>query len=122
MCYGLDPTSGFTRCQADHCCCFKKFDNDNNFIIWLLYVDDMLVARSDMQEIITLKHKLSNRFVMKDLGTAKQIFGMRIKRDTKSGTLLLSQDKYINKVLSRFNMQEVKVLSTPLGVHFRLSK
>ena len=111
---------GFTRCQADHCCYFKKFDN--NFIILLLYVDDMLVAGSDMQEIVNLKLKLSKQFEMKDLGAAKQILGMRIKRDTNSRTLLLSQDKYINKVLFRFNMQNAKVVSTPLGVHFRLSK
>ncbi|KAE8725614.1 Purple acid phosphatase 10 [Hibiscus syriacus] len=63
-----------------------------------------------------------NQFAMKDLGTAKQILGMRIKRDTKPGTLILSQAEYINKVLSRFNMQDVKPVSTPLGVHFRLSK
>ena len=111
---------GFTRCQADHCCYFKKFDN--NFIILLLYVDDMLVAGSNMQEIVNLKQKLSKQFEMKDLGAAKQILGMRIKRDTNSRTLLLSQDKYIDKVLSRFNMQNAKVVSTPLGVHFRLSK
>ena len=110
----------FTRCQADHCCYFKKFDN--NFIILLLYVDDMLVAGSNMQEIVNLKLKLSKQFEMKDLVAAKQILGMRIKRDTNSRTLLLSQDKYINKVLSRFNMQNAKVVSTPLGVHFRLSK
>lgn len=47
---------------------------------------------------------------------------MRIKRDTKSGTLVLSQAEYINKILSRFNMQDAKPVSTPLGVHFRLSK
>ena len=111
---------GFTRCQAYHCCYFKKIDN--NFIILLLYVDDMLVAGSNMQEIVNLKLKLSKQFEMKDLGAAKQILGMRIKRDTNSRTLLLSQDKYINKVLSRFNMQNAKVVSTPLGVHFRLSK
>ena len=111
---------GFTRCQADHCCYFKKIDN--NFIILLLYVDDMLVAGSNMQEIVNLKLKLSKQIEMKDLGAAKQILGMRIKRDTNSRTLLLSQDKYINKVLSRFNMQNAKVVSTPLGVHFRLSK
>ena len=111
---------GFTRCQADHCCYFKK--TDNNFIILLLYVDDMLVAGSNMQEIVNLKLKLSKQFEMKDLGAVKQILGMRIKRDTNSRTLLLSQDKYINKVLSRFNMQNAKVVSTPLGVHFRLSK
>ncbi|KAE8675966.1 hypothetical protein F3Y22_tig00111640pilonHSYRG00200 [Hibiscus syriacus] len=94
----------------------------NSFIILLLYVDDMVVAGSDMQEIINLKQKLSKQFAMKDLGAAKQILGMRIKRDTKSGTLMLSQTEYINKVLSRFNMQDAKPVSTPLGVHFRLSK
>ncbi|KAL5859349.1 hypothetical protein ACOSQ4_000645 [Xanthoceras sorbifolium] len=112
--------SGFTRCQADHCCYIKRFDN--SFIILLLYVDDMLVAGSDMQEIMNLKRELSKQFAMKDLGAAKQILGMRIKRDTKSGTLLLSQAEYIKKVLSRFNMQDAKPVSTPLGVHFRLSK
>ncbi|KAE8715229.1 hypothetical protein F3Y22_tig00110186pilonHSYRG00194 [Hibiscus syriacus] len=55
---------------------------------------------SNMQEIINLKQKLSKQFAMKDLGAAKQILGMRIKRDTKSGTLMLSQAEYINKVLS----------------------
>ncbi|KAE8690148.1 hypothetical protein F3Y22_tig00110925pilonHSYRG00035 [Hibiscus syriacus] len=113
-------SNGFTRCQADHCCYIKRFDN--SFIILLLYVDDMLVADSDMQEIIHLKQELSKQFAMKDMGVAKQILGMRIKRDTKSGTLMLSQAEYINKVLSRFNMQDAKPVSTPLGVHFRLSK
>ncbi|KAE8689989.1 cytochrome P450 71A9-like [Hibiscus syriacus] len=113
-------SSGFTRCQGDHCCYIKRFDN--SFIILLLYVDDMLVAGSDMKEIINLKQKLSKQFVMKDLGAAKHILVMRIKRDTKSGTLMLSQAEYINKVLSRFNMEDVKPVSTPLGVHFRLSK
>ncbi|KAL5739216.1 hypothetical protein ACOSQ2_028396 [Xanthoceras sorbifolium] len=113
-------SSGFTRCQADHCCYIKRFNN--SFIILLLYVDDMLVAGSDMQEIMNLKRELSKQFAMKDLGAAKQILGMRIKRDTKSGTLLLSQAEYIKKVLSRFNMQDAKPVSTPLGIHFRLSK
>ena len=49
----------------------------------LLYVDDMLVAGSNMQEINVLKRKLENSFAMKDLGAAKQILGMRITRDRK---------------------------------------
>ncbi|KAE8676962.1 cytochrome P450 71A9-like [Hibiscus syriacus] len=99
-------SSGFTRCQADHCCYIKRFDN--SFIIFLLYVHDILVQGSDMQEIINLKQKLSKQFVIKDLGAAKQILGMRIKRDINSGTLMLSQPEYINKVLFRFNMQDAK--------------
>ena len=59
---------------------------------------------------------------MKDLGAAKQILGMRIIRDKANCTLKLSQSEYVNKVLSRFNMNEAKPVSTPLGSHFKLSK
>ena len=59
---------------------------------------------------------------MKDLGATKQILGMRIIRDKANDTLKLSQSKYVKKVLSRFNMNEAKLVSTPLGSHFKLSK
>ena len=59
---------------------------------------------------------------MKDLGAAKQILGMKIIRDKANGTLKLSQPVYVKKVLNRFNMNEAKLVSTPLGSHFKLSK
>ena len=59
---------------------------------------------------------------MKDLGAAKQILGMRIIRDKANGTLKLTKSEYVKKVLSRFNMNEAKLVSTPLGSHFKLSK
>ena len=33
----------------------------------------------------------------------------------------MSQEDYVKKVLSRFNMGEAKPVSTPLGTHFKLS-
>ena len=68
---------GYTRCHSYHCVYLKK-KNDGSYIILLLYVDDMLVAGSNMQEINVLKRKLENSFAMKDLGAAKQILGMKI--------------------------------------------
>ena len=59
---------------------------------------------------------------MKDLGVAKQILGMRIIRDKANGTLKLSQSEYVKKVLSKFNMNEAKPMSTPLGSHFKLNQ
>ena len=59
---------------------------------------------------------------MKDLGVAKKILGMRIIRDKANGTLKLSQLEYEKKVLNRFNMNEAKRVSIPLGSHFKLSK
>ena len=58
---------------------------------------------------------------MKDLGEAKKILGMEITRDRGSGRLWLSQENYVLKVLERFNMAEVKPVTTPLACHFKLS-
>ena len=82
----------------------------------------MLVAGPCLEEINSLKKQLAKEFAMKDLGAAKQILGMRISRDEAEGTLRLSQAEYIEKVLQRFNMQNTKVVSTPLGSQFKLSE
>ena len=111
---------GFKRCEANHYCYVKSFEN--SYIILLLYVDDMLIAGSSIEEINNLKKQLSKQFAMKDLGAAKQILDMRIIRDKANDTLKLSQSKYVKKVLNRFNMNEAKPVSTLLGSHFKLSK
>ncbi|KAL6327669.1 hypothetical protein AAG906_022232 [Vitis piasezkii] len=49
------------------------------------------------------------------------ILGMEIERDRSKRVLRLSQKSYISKVLSKFEMNNVKTVSTPLGQHFRLS-
>ncbi|GKB23090.1 putative RNA-directed DNA polymerase [Tanacetum coccineum] len=49
--------AGYKRCAMDHCCYLKKVGSSS--IILLLYVDDMLVAGSDMAEIKKLKRQLS---------------------------------------------------------------
>jgi hypothetical protein len=117
---GFMQRHGYNKCNADHCCYFKRFES--SYIILLLYVDDMLVAGPDMDEIKKLKKQLSREFDMKDLGAAKQILGMRINRDKQKGTLQLSQEEYIDRILKRFNMSNAKPVSTPLASHFRLSK
>ena len=57
---------------------------------------------------------------MKDLGAAKKILGMEIRRDRDAKRLWLSQVSSVKKVLERFNMENAKQVSTPLANHFRL--
>ena len=57
----------------------------------MLYVDDMLIASTNMQAIRELEKALSKSFAMKDLGSSKRILGMKISRDRKMKTLILSQ-------------------------------
>ena len=110
---------GYTRTNADHCVYVRKFPN-GKFVILLLYVDDMLIVRQDAGVIGNLKKDLCKSFDMKDLSLARQILGMQILRDGKSKELWLLQEKYIERVLERFNMKHVKLVSTPLGAHFKL--
>ena len=69
-----------------------------------------------------LKIKLAKSFAMKDLGATKQILGKRITGDRKKRKLMLSQGEHIEKVLYRFEMQNAKLVSTPLSSHFKPSK
>lgn len=46
---------------------------------------------------------------------------MKIKHDRKNKRLWLSQEKYIERVLEKFNMKDAKPMSTPLSTHFKLS-
>ena len=85
---------GYNRCHSDHCVYFKRLD-DRSYIIFLLYIDGMLVGGSNMHEVNVLKRKLANLFVMKGLGATKQILGMRITRDRKNCKLTLSESEYI---------------------------
>ncbi|TXG46509.1 hypothetical protein EZV62_027989 [Acer yangbiense] len=70
----------YTRSHFDHCVYFCKLQ-DGTFVYLLLYVDDMLIASKSKVEIDRLKAQLSSEFDMKDLGEAKKILGMEIKRD-----------------------------------------
>jgi len=72
-------SSGFTRLQALYCCYFKWFENFD--IILLLYVNNMLVAGSGIEEIVNLKAKLAEEFSMKNLGPVTKILEMRISRE-----------------------------------------
>jgi hypothetical protein len=108
------------RCEYD-CCVYVNSLDDGSFIFLLLYVDDMLIATKSIVEVNKLKVLLSKEFDMKDLGAAKKILGMEIRRDRDAKKLWLSQVCYVKKVLERFSMENAKPVSTPLTNHFRLS-
>ena len=110
----------FTRCELDPCVYFKKLPS-GEFVILLLYVNDMLVAGTNKRIVNELKEKLASKFAMKDLGAAKKILGMTITRDRKKREITLSQKQYIDKVVERFGMADAKVTPIPLVGHFRLS-
>ncbi|KAE8680428.1 putative Double Clp-N motif-containing P-loop nucleoside triphosphate hydrolases superfamily protein [Hibiscus syriacus] len=111
---------GYNRLNADPCAYLKR-SSDNDFVILLLYMDDMLVAGPNKDHIEELKAQLAREFEMKDLGSVNKIIGMQIHRDKSNRKIWFSQKNYLKKILSRFNMQDCKPISTPLPINFKLS-
>ena len=66
----------------------KRYD-EGDFLILLLYVDDMLIVGQDTRKIGSLKKALGKSFSMKDLEPAKQILGMHIVRDRTKKVLIM---------------------------------
>ena len=61
---------GFHKMQADQCVFVKKYKG-GDFLILLLYVDNMLIVGQDLKKIGSLKKALGKSFVIKDIGPTK---------------------------------------------------
>lgn len=58
--------------KVDRCVFFLNL-SEGDFIILLLYMDDMLIVGNDISRIKELKNTLSKYFFMKELGEAQKI-------------------------------------------------
>ena len=87
-----------------------------------LYVDDLFMVGVKLVNIQEVKEGLGWEFKMKELGEAKFLLGIEIRRQ-EGGDVLLAQERYARDVLSRFCMVGCKAVSTPLefGCHLESS-
>jgi hypothetical protein len=103
---------GFKENIEDNCV-YSKFKN-GRFIFLILYVDDILLASSDISLLLETKKFLSSKFDMKDLGEASFVLGIEIHRDREKGVLGLSQKTYIEKILKKYNMHKCSASPAPI--------
>jgi hypothetical protein len=76
---------GFKENIEDNCV-YAKFKN-GRYTFLILYVDDILLASSDVSLLLETKRFLSSKFDMKDLGEASFVLGVEIHRDRSKGVL-----------------------------------
>ena len=104
---------GFNENTIDQCIYHEI--SKSKFIILVLYVNNILLASSDIGLLHETRRFLSNNFEMKYLDNASFVLGIQIYRDRSHGILGLSQKAYIDKVLSRFNMKNCAPGDTPIA-------
>lgn len=94
--------------------CLFTWKNDDKYLILLLYVDDILVTSNDKRKLNEVTTKLCQEFEMCVLGEPREFLSIAIKRDRKLGCIELTQEKYINKILTRFGFHESHPQRTPM--------
>jgi hypothetical protein len=81
----------------------------------LVWVDDILVAGLDREEIAAVKELLGAVFDVRDLGEATYFLGMEVTRDREAKTLKLTQKKLTGELLARYRMEATKGKSVPIN-------
>lgn len=112
--------NGGKRTMADPC--LYVFDEGDDRVIMLIYVDDLILASKKVEKLERVKSKLKSAFKMVDLGPIHDILGINVERQGLTGSIYLSQKKYIKELVSKFNMEDAKSTSTPMETNMKVTK
>lgn len=93
----------------------KQINNDFCYII--VYVDDLLVACPNLNQIQDIENTLTFHFKINNLGQIKNYLGMEVTKD-ESGNFELCQSKYILNTATDFGLMDAKEAKTPLEVNY----
>ncbi len=96
----------------------KEADGTLSYI--LLWVDDIIVAGASNEVIDAIKSMLKGNLKMDDRGILHWFLGVQILRSEEK--IAVDQEKYIESVLSQFNMCGCKPMATPGEINLKLVK
>jgi hypothetical protein len=104
---------------------FEKSDADPNLyfiirgedtLILILYVDDLFITGAE-DLIAECKLGLASEFEMSDIGLMHYFLGMEVWQE--EGHIFLGQGKYASNILSRFQMEDCRPMSTPMITNWK---
>ncbi|CAI7749949.1 unnamed protein product [Closterium sp. NIES-54] len=111
---------GFAPSTADPSL-FLRTDTSLPPFYVLVYVDELLFATVDTEELAHVKSELQKRHMCTDLGELTSYLGLRISRDRAQRTITLTQSHMVQQVLQRFGFTYSSPQSTPLPTGHSLS-
>ena len=83
------------------------------FVYVLVYVDDILITRTNPQMVQRVIDELADRFSIKDMGNISYFLGIEARRTSQG--LHLMQKKYVIDLLTKTNMLHAKPVASPLA-------
>ena len=108
---------GFLKSASNHSLFVKTYGS--TFIALLVYVDDIIIANNNKEEVDKLKCSLDNQFKLKDLGDLKYFLELEIARFARA--IFINQRQYALKLLSNVGSLGCKPATTPTEVNLKFS-
>ncbi|GJV91243.1 retrovirus-related pol polyprotein from transposon TNT 1-94 [Tanacetum coccineum] len=110
--------NGFDRSPHEPTLYIKK-QGMNDILIFSLYVDDMIYTSSSTQLIHDFQVFMKKMFDMNDLGELQYFLGLEIIQGQEG--IFISQRKYVDDTLKKFNIQGCKTVATPINISEKLT-
>ncbi|CAA7015851.1 unnamed protein product [Microthlaspi erraticum] len=108
---------GFKKSHADHTLFIKRVDG--HYIAALVYVDDIIIASNNDEDVQLLVADLQKAFKLRDLGELRYFLGLEIARSRKG--ISICQRKYTLELLEETGMLACKPSSIPMDPSLKLA-
>lgn len=104
---------GLSRIHADHSIFVTKAGLNGPVVS--TFVDDIkIMAPKGSGMTQRVKAELAAAFSMVDMGPISFYLGLKVQRDRENRTIKLSQPAYIDKVLTRFHLDNANAVNAPM--------
>ena len=110
--------NGFSKGKVDTTLFIKKHKHD--ILIAQIYVDDIIFGATNESLCRDFSKMMQGEFEMSMMGELNYFLGLQIKQ-MKEGTLL-TQSKYTQDLIKRFNMHETKDQPTLMSTSIKIDK
>nr|GEU68695.1 ribonuclease H-like domain-containing protein [Tanacetum cinerariifolium] len=117
----LDATlkeMGFLQCVHEKTI-YRKVSNEE-FIIVVVYEDDLCVTEASLYLINEFKRRMASQFEMKDLGELTYYLGIQVSQG--KDCVEIKQERYAMKILKEAGMEDCNPALCPMEPGLKLSK
>jgi hypothetical protein len=100
-------------------CIYIKVCRNQSIAFMTLYVDDMIIAHNNYEELMRLVTEIERKFQIKKIGIPKKMLGISIKYKKDEGLLDISTKDKIIELTKEYQINEKLAVSLPAGIKFK---
>jgi hypothetical protein len=116
---GYLKSENFTPNKADNCL-YILHVNDKDYVLLLLYVDDIIIAATTEELKIRYVKLISKRYKLSYTGILDEYLNISIVHNRDTRSININQERYIDELISQFNISIDPSITIPMQENLKL--